>query len=328
MKTYYIWLLCAYCAVTLAYSQNNVAIGDTYQLPHPSASLELQSTNKGFLLNRLTTSQRDSIQNPALSLMIFNTTNDRYEYFDGITWIAFGPNSEPNSIPWSPVLIGKYPVQNITTDKNLLIGIEIGQRFFVIIPRYPMQVRALADDWVGSVDISSAVIIDSSLYVLFRTGGSNFSYKLFMYDLYDIQSGGVEVTFSNGPLPSTQSSIKVVMTSDGEYMYFNYDAGNSIYDYVVARYLIVNQTTLQYQNSVSYGSTVNTFRKIFADKNSRLIGFGESSNAFASMYHVNGVFIKTSGSFQMIPSDHVMLLKDAYYYSRNASGFYMRIWLE
>ncbi|MEY3369044.1 MAG: hypothetical protein RI973_2199, partial [Bacteroidota bacterium] len=40
----------------------------------PSALMELQSTDKGFLLPRMTQAQRDAIAGPAMGLMIYNTT--------------------------------------------------------------------------------------------------------------------------------------------------------------------------------------------------------------------------------------------------------------
>lgn len=51
-----------------------------------STSLDLQSTAAGALLNRLTTVQRDAIGTPATSLLIFNTTTNRFEYYTGTAW--------------------------------------------------------------------------------------------------------------------------------------------------------------------------------------------------------------------------------------------------
>ena len=41
--------------------------------PDPSAVLDMQSTDKGFLLPRLSTAERNAIVNPAHGLVIFNT---------------------------------------------------------------------------------------------------------------------------------------------------------------------------------------------------------------------------------------------------------------
>ncbi len=65
------------------YAQN-VGIGANTFTPDASAGLEIQFTNKGLLIPRMTTAQRDSISNPAQSLLIFNTTTKCYEgYLDG-----------------------------------------------------------------------------------------------------------------------------------------------------------------------------------------------------------------------------------------------------
>ncbi len=42
--------------------------------PDPSAMLDVQSTSKGFLPPRMTTAERNAIENPATGLLVFNTT--------------------------------------------------------------------------------------------------------------------------------------------------------------------------------------------------------------------------------------------------------------
>ncbi len=49
-----------------------------------SSILDIESTNKGVLFPRMTLAQRDSINNPAVGLMIYNTTDDCLEIFFNI----------------------------------------------------------------------------------------------------------------------------------------------------------------------------------------------------------------------------------------------------
>ena len=48
--------------------------------PHPSAKIDLTSTNKGMLIPRMTTPQRDAIAGPSHALLIFNATDTVFEY--------------------------------------------------------------------------------------------------------------------------------------------------------------------------------------------------------------------------------------------------------
>lgn len=52
----------------------------------PSAILDLESTNRGFLLPRLTTAQRNAIQNPATGLMVFDTDLQRIYVKSSSQW--------------------------------------------------------------------------------------------------------------------------------------------------------------------------------------------------------------------------------------------------
>jgi hypothetical protein len=74
------------------YADGNVGIGTT--APDTSAVLDLSSTNKGLLIPRMTTTQRNAIALPANSLVIYNTTANRFEYNTGT----------PTAPVWSPFI--------------------------------------------------------------------------------------------------------------------------------------------------------------------------------------------------------------------------------
>jgi PKD domain len=65
--------------------QSGVTIGANTP-NHPSAVLELQSTTGGLLYPRLTTTERNAIANPAVGLMIFNTTSKCFEGYFATGW--------------------------------------------------------------------------------------------------------------------------------------------------------------------------------------------------------------------------------------------------
>ena len=57
-------------------------------LVNNSAQLQVDSTDKGFLPPRMTTTQKNAIASPAAGLQIFDTTLNRPCFYDGTTWIT------------------------------------------------------------------------------------------------------------------------------------------------------------------------------------------------------------------------------------------------
>ena len=51
-----------------------------------SALLQINSTTRGVLIPRLTTAQISAIVSPATSLLVFNLTRNRYEFYNGSYW--------------------------------------------------------------------------------------------------------------------------------------------------------------------------------------------------------------------------------------------------
>jgi len=62
----------------------NVGIGTTS--PNAAALLDVTSTTKGFLPPRMNTTQRDLIATPPAGLMIYNTTTNKLNVYNGTAW--------------------------------------------------------------------------------------------------------------------------------------------------------------------------------------------------------------------------------------------------
>jgi hypothetical protein len=74
------------------YESGNVVIqGGTnnFNLDVPSAALQVSSTVRGFLPPRMTTGQRDLIATPAAGLVIYNTSTNKHQGYNGTTWNDF-----------------------------------------------------------------------------------------------------------------------------------------------------------------------------------------------------------------------------------------------
>jgi len=61
-------------------------VGIGTNAPNTSAALDIASTNKGLLIPRMTMVQRNLINSPAAGLLIYNTTSNHLECFDGTSW--------------------------------------------------------------------------------------------------------------------------------------------------------------------------------------------------------------------------------------------------
>jgi hypothetical protein len=63
-------------------------VGINTLTPDPSSALDISSTTQGFLPPRMSEANRDLIPSPAVGLLIYNTTTNRLNYYDGTSWLA------------------------------------------------------------------------------------------------------------------------------------------------------------------------------------------------------------------------------------------------
>jgi len=77
--------LLTFLSVT-SYGQN-VAINNTGSTPDPSAMLDVQSSSKGMLVPRMTSAQRNIISNPAVGLLVYDTNEGSFWFYNGTSWL-------------------------------------------------------------------------------------------------------------------------------------------------------------------------------------------------------------------------------------------------
>jgi uncharacterized protein (TIGR02145 family) len=83
MKKFYLTLTCL--TFTAVLNAQNIGINSTGVPPHSSAGLDINFTDRGLLIPRMTTAQRNAIASPSLSLLIFNTDNNCFQTYNSIS---------------------------------------------------------------------------------------------------------------------------------------------------------------------------------------------------------------------------------------------------
>jgi hypothetical protein len=69
-----------------------ISINEDGSDPNPSSILDVKSENKGILIPRMTTQQRESIVNPVVGLLVFDIDEVIFYFFNGVNWTkSVGP---------------------------------------------------------------------------------------------------------------------------------------------------------------------------------------------------------------------------------------------
>ncbi|MEM0991581.1 MAG: tail fiber protein [Bacteroidota bacterium] len=81
-------------AIGISFTANaQVAINENGNAPDSSAMLDIRSTGRGILIPRLSTSERQNIADPAIGLMVYDSTARAFYYFNGMGWLELLSNS-------------------------------------------------------------------------------------------------------------------------------------------------------------------------------------------------------------------------------------------
>lgn len=78
-------LLITFSILCISYSYAQVGIGTN--TPDSSAMLEVESSNRGILFPRMTSTQRTAITSPATGLQVYDTNTNSLWYYNGNLWV-------------------------------------------------------------------------------------------------------------------------------------------------------------------------------------------------------------------------------------------------
>src|SRR5262245_10374691 len=92
----YLFIFFSICFISDAHSQG-MGINPSGNPPNSSAGLDIDFTNKGLLIPRLSTSQRTAITSPANGLLVYDTDIKAFFYFEGTQWTQIGTASSSTS---------------------------------------------------------------------------------------------------------------------------------------------------------------------------------------------------------------------------------------
>lgn len=136
-------------------------VGINTSSPDPSSILDLQSTDKGFLLPRMTTAEIGLVANPAHGLLIFNTDTNNFTYNTGTTaspvWSSI-TNTQPVSSDSDNVITtgtdgGAYLDRAVHMGKFIVSG--TGAITVSGLPFQPSQIKFTAYANVETYNLNS-----------------------------------------------------------------------------------------------------------------------------------------------------------------------------
>ncbi|WCO03407.1 hypothetical protein [Psychroserpens ponticola] len=136
--------------------------------PEASAMLDVSSTEKGLLAPRMTTAQKTAITNPADGLLVFDTNEKGFSFFNGISWKSINTKTP------------EFLHAKMNADESVVTGNNIDN--LTITASSGALGTAGFSAGTGVVTLSAGVTYKLTA-ALNATNSSNFSYLV--YQWYD-----------------------------------------------------------------------------------------------------------------------------------------------
>jgi hypothetical protein len=113
-----------------SYSQNNVGVGTL--TPNPNAALEIESTDKGLLIPRLTTAQRNifgvGLTNTENSMLVYDVNDYVFYYWKATVWVPIpGINTDDQNI--DSVILNPDSTLTVYIEDGLSASVDLKTAF-------------------------------------------------------------------------------------------------------------------------------------------------------------------------------------------------------
>lgn len=143
---------------------NGQGVGIGTVTPDTSAALDINSDNKGFLMPRMTSAQRDLITLPAKGLMIYNLTTNDSEMNAGTasnpnwTGTKDGNGSNPADIVTSVTATGDLSTTSLTNEfiPGMTLSPPEGTYLILFNAQYGLQASVPVSTEQGVIDLAAA----------------------------------------------------------------------------------------------------------------------------------------------------------------------------
>ena len=189
---------------------SQVKVGENPNNINPSAVLEAESTSKGFLPPRMTTAQRDAIQNPALGLQIFNLTTNCLEIYIAPNWqnVFCGCSSAPANLSYTNNGPITYCLNTVISPNSATTQASTPSSF-TVSPSLPAGLQL--NNVNGQITGTPTVITSAADYTITASNACGSTTRVLNIGVITIPS--TPSTISGPSAPTMNSSVNYSITA-------------------------------------------------------------------------------------------------------------------
>lgn len=305
-----------------------------------NAILDAKSNSKGLLVPRLTTAQRNAIQNPENGLLVYDTNINTMYYFNGYSWVKMENPDDAKTISsdtldfdGSIAVSGSFLVVGLPSFSNRKGKCNIFRKTNGI---WQFHSSIIANDGLNNDRFGTSVAIEGNRLVVGATGVSTSKGAIYIFELPplgNIWTQRNKLTASDGvngdsfgqkvALSDSRIAVGVPYADDG----VKFDVGK-VYVFTRVVFLntpIWNQTLLATgtKNQDNLGTSVAIFNNevlfgVPGDDLEELFGVNDSDNGSVSLWGLNnGNWTQTQkfysiGTYQLLKIGRNIAFNDKY----------------